>query len=175
MLLDRKRVIVIGSGGAGKSTFARELAARTGLPLIHLDREFWKPGWVETASDEFVEHVRRLSAGDAWIMVGNFGGSLSVRIERCDAIVFFDLPRLVCLYGALRRWLVFRNRGRPDLAEGCPERLDAAFLRWIWDFPRKSRPRIVAALQASGPHVEVLTITRRGQARALFDAPSSPT
>src|SRR5690349_9780425 len=127
--------MVVGSGGAGKSTFSRELAARTGLPLLHLDLYYWKPGWVPTPRDEWFECVRQLSSNDSWIMDGNYAGSLAIGVQRCDAIVFFDMPRLVCLHGVVRRWLVHQFKRRPDLPEGCPERLNAAFLRWIWDYP----------------------------------------
>jgi adenylate kinase family enzyme len=172
MLLDRRRIMVVGSGGAGKSTFARELAGRTGLPLIHLDRDYWRPGWMPTPHDEWAEHVRELSRGDAWIIDGNYGGSLSIRVQRCDAIVFFDMPRLTCVGGVLQRWLGHRFRPRPDLPEGCPEKIDMAFLRWIWDYPRNSRPRVAAALQLAEPGVEIVTITRRAQARTILDAVS---
>jgi adenylate kinase family enzyme len=162
--------MVIGSGGAGKSTFARELAMRTGLPLIHLDLHYWKSGWVPTPRDEWAEHVRQLSSGDAWIIDGNYGGSLSIRVQRCDAIVFFDLPRLSCLRGILQRWLVHQFNPRPDLPKGCPEKMDMTFLRWVWNYPRDARARVVSALQEAGPHVEVQTITRRAQAKAMVDA-----
>jgi len=162
--------MVIGSGGAGKSTFARELARCTGLPLIHLDRYYWRPGWVPTLHEEWATCVRQLSSGDSWIIDGNYSRSLSIRVERCDAIVFFDMPRLVCLHGILQRWLVYQFKQGPDLPEGCPERVNATFLRWVWDYPRNSRPRIVAALQQASPEAEILTIARRAQARGILNA-----
>ena len=122
-LEDRRRILVIGSGGAGKSTFARELAQRTGLPLVHLDSHFWKPGWTLTPPDEWSGRVRGLVREDCWIMDGNYIGSLELRLERCDTVVFFDLPRLTCLGGIARRWLRHRVTSRPDLPEGCPERV----------------------------------------------------
>jgi adenylate kinase family enzyme len=170
MLLDRKRIMVIGSGGAGKSTFARELAMHTGLPLVHLDLQYWRPGWTPTPREEWAERVRQLSSADSWIMDGNYGGSLPIRVQRCDAIVFFDMPRLVCLVGVLQRWLVHQFKPRPDLAEGCPETMTFAFLQWIWNFHQNSRPRIAAALEQASADVEIVTIARRAQARAILDA-----
>jgi len=170
VLQDRRRILVVGSGGAGKSTFARALAARTGLPLIHLDRHFWKPGWTPTPRDEWIDRVRDLSRGDSWIIDGNYGSSLSIRVQRCDAIVFFDLPRLMCVQGILQRRLAHQFTPRWDLAEGCPERLDLEFIRWVWDFRRKSRPRLLSVIEKAGPTVRVQTITRRVHARALLNA-----
>ena len=71
-----KRVLVIGSGGAGKSTFATRLGARLGLPVIHLDRVYWQPGWVETPKDEWLRKVEEMCAADAWVMDGNYSGTL---------------------------------------------------------------------------------------------------
>jgi adenylate kinase family enzyme len=165
--------MVIGCGGAGKSTFARELATRTGLPLIHLDREFWKPGWVPTPPDEWDEHLSRLSSADAWIMDGNYGRTLTTRLQRCDAVVFFDLPRVICLQGIFKRWLRSQFKRRPDLPEGCAEQLDVEFVRWVWDYPRNSRPRIVAALANVHSGASVLTVTRRTQTREILAAVSN--
>src|SRR5690349_18913828 len=98
-----KRVVVIGSGGSGKSTFSRELGRATGIPVIHLDREFWRPGWEETPKDEWNALVAELLAGESWIMDGNFGGTREMRMQAADTIIFLDLPRRVCLYRILKR------------------------------------------------------------------------
>ena len=127
-----QRVLVIGSPGAGKSTFARQLEARSGLPLIHLDREYWRPGWVETPRDEWRVRVEQLVAGPRWIIDGNYGGSLATRLSRADMVVLLDLPWWTCVARLVRRSLRNRGRRRPDMAEGCVERLDAEYLRFLW-------------------------------------------
>jgi adenylate kinase family enzyme len=160
-LRNRQRILVVGSGGAGKSTFSRALAARLGLPVIHLDRHYWRPGWQATPDDEWDRVVAELAARDRWIMDGNYGGSLAIRIPRCDAVVFFDFPRLPCLWGVVKRRLATGTRVRPDMGEGCPERLTFEFLRWILNYPRASRPRIAAALATVGPDVQVVTVSNR--------------
>jgi adenylate kinase family enzyme len=165
-----QRVLVLGSGGAGKSTLARGLGDRLGLPVIHLDIHYWNFGWKPTPEPEWNHRVRRLAAEDAWVMDGNFSGSLALRLPRCDAIVFLDLPRSVCLRSVLVRWLRYRYRARPDLPEGCPEKFDLEFLRWVWHFPERSRPRVLAAIEQASPRVQVLRLTRRAQARALLCA-----
>lgn len=168
-LQGRRRILVLGSGGAGKSTLARALGERLGLPVIHLDIHFWSSGWRPTAAGEWQERVQQLMAGEAWVMDGNFSETLSLRMSRCDAVVFLDLPRLVCARSVLTRWWRYRLRNRPDLPEGCPEKLDLQFLSWVWSFPSRSRPRVLQALATAGPGVEVWRLTRRTQARELID------
>jgi len=110
-----KRVAIIGSGGAGKSTLARQVGDATGFPVIHLDREHWQPGWVAPGSEAWAARVAELVAGEAWIIDGNYGGTMEARFARADTIVLLDLPRTVCLYRAVKRAVLFRNRGRPDM------------------------------------------------------------
>lgn len=167
-LRGRRRVLVVGCGGAGKSTFSRELARVTGLPLVHLDRHYWSPGWIPMAEDAWNRRVAELVARDAWIMDGNYSNSLGVRLARCDAVVFFDISRAICLWTALRRVVVHRFVPRLDLPEGCPETVDWTFLRWIWNFPEQSRPRIVEALGGVEGDVALVHITRRAQTRAVL-------
>ncbi len=96
-----KKVLVIGSGGAGKSTFAKRLSEKTGLEVIHLDQLYWQPNWVETPKDEWQEIVKEIIEGDEWILDGNFGGTMEMRIEACDTVIFLEMPRTVCVYRIL--------------------------------------------------------------------------
>jgi len=150
-----RRVLVVGSGGAGKSTFARRLGARLGLPVIHLDVCFWRPGWVETPKEEWRRTVEELCGREAWVMDGNFSGTLEVRLAACDTVVFLDMPRAVCVWRALKRWVTYRKGRRPDMAEGCDEKFDLKFLHWVWTFPSGSRPKVVALIDelAAGKRV----------------------
>jgi adenylate kinase family enzyme len=161
---------VVGSGGAGKSTFARRLSAITGLPVIHLDRHYWKAGWVPTPSDEWNAMAAELAERPEWIMDGNYGGSLSLRVPRCDAVVFFDFPRIVCLWGVVKRRFRFSSQSRPDMAEGCHERLSLEFLWWIWRYPKRSRQRIIGALAKARSDVEVIRVERRRAVDSLLEA-----
>lgn len=168
-----RRVAVIGGSGAGKSWFSTALAAATGLPLVHLDAEYWRPGWVQSAPEDWRARHDALIAGDAWIIDGNFGGTLSARLARADTVFWFDLPTADCLAGVVRRRLVHWGRTRPDMAPGCPERLDRKFLTYVATFRRVHRPRIVAALEAAaaerGAEFAVHRITRRAEARRHLD------
>lgn len=140
-----KRVAIVGSGGAGKTTFASELSRRTGLPVVHLDHLYWKPGWVETSADEWrVRQGERLSA-DQWIVDGNYQDTFDVRFSRADTIIVLAPSRWRCIARVLRR--TFLNFGRPVQAEGCPERFDLEFLKWVWRFQKDGRPRLDAAIR----------------------------
>jgi adenylate kinase family enzyme len=110
-----RRVVVTGLAGSGKSTFALALAAKTGLPVIHLDVHFWKPGWVEPSEAEWREKQRDLLGGDAWIADGNYRETLDLRLERADTVVVLDLPWWRCSGRALVRGF----RMPDELPEGC--------------------------------------------------------
>jgi adenylate kinase family enzyme len=142
-----QRVLVIGAGGAGKSTFAARLGQRTGLPVIHLDREYWQRGWIEPSREAWKATIGRLVAGERWILDGNFGGSMDLRLQACDTVVFLDMPRLTCIWRVLMRRLRHRGRARPDMTPGCNEKLSLDFLWWIWTYPAKRRPAVLARLQ----------------------------
>ena len=110
-----RRVIVTGVAGSGKSTFAVALANKTGLPVIHLDLHFWRPGWVEPSETEWREKQRCVLAGDAWIADGNYSETLALRLERADTLVVLDMPWWLCAGRAFLRG--FRKPG--ELPEGC--------------------------------------------------------
>ena len=158
-----RRVLVIGSGGAGKSAFAEQLSARTGLPLTHLDALYWQPGWVPLPPAAWVVTVADLMARETWILDGNFGGTLERRLAACDTVVFLDQSRWVCLGRVLRRWWRYRGRARPDMPPGCPEHLSAVYLHWIWTHPAARRPRVLELLGQVGPQVRVVHLRSAGE------------
>jgi adenylate kinase family enzyme len=164
------RVLVIGSGGAGKSTFATRLGALTGLPVIHLDAYYWRPNWVPTPEAEWHARVDALLVGERWIMDGNYGGTLERRLARADTVIFLDLPRWRCLARVLRRWLRYRGRSRPSAGQGCPERLHGEFLRWIWGYPRRRRAGILQRLAALRPDQQAVILRSPAAVEAYLRA-----
>lgn len=141
-----QRVLIIGSGGAGKSTFAKRLHEITGLKLIHLDKLFWKPNWTETPKDEWRKINKKILKENEWIIDGNFGSTMEMRIEACDTVIWLDLPPAVCVYRAIKRVFNPYNKNRPDMGEGCREKLDWDFLWWVWTFKRSKSGKKLRAL-----------------------------
>jgi adenylate kinase family enzyme len=143
-----KKILVIGSSGAGKSTFSRRLHQATNLPLVHLDRLYWKPNWVETTDkNEWKRAIENAMRGDTWILDGNYSGTLEIRLEKCDTVIFLDLPRILCVYRVLKRVAFYRKGSRPDMADGCDEQFDLEFLKLIWNYPTRSKPKVKQLLK----------------------------
>jgi adenylate kinase family enzyme len=140
------RVLVIGSPGAGKSTLSHALTARTGLPLFHMDKLHWLPGWIERDRDEARGIVEQVLAQDRWIIDGNYGSTLPLRIKRADTVVWLDYPTWLCLARVFKRWWQYRSRARPDMTEGCPENLNVEFLLYVLSFRAAWHARNAAAL-----------------------------
>ncbi len=164
---DPRRIMVIGCCGAGKSTLSKRLAAATDLPLIHLDQHYWKHGWVESEPVEWQTKVRELSASDHWIIDGNYGGTMDLRIERADMIIYLDYPTWKCMYRVLSRTVVYLGQSRPDLVEGCPERFDLNFLHYVLVFNltrRKSIMHKVIAAESDRRRIHVLTSDKAADA-----------
>ncbi len=134
-----RRVLVIGSPGSGKSTFAAQLATRTGLPLVHLDQHYWRAGWVEPDEENWRQRVAELIAADAWVMDGNYGSTLPLRLDRADTVIDLELPPWLCVTRVVWRAITQFGRTRTDMAEGCPERLDPGFFAYTARFAASHR------------------------------------
>lgn len=152
-----ERVIIIGCGGSGKSTLARQLGEKTGIPVVHLDTLFWHPGWVESTKEEIDGKIMAVMKDPQWIMDGNFNRTLPKRLESCDTVIYLDFSTVACLMGICKRVLTTYGRVRPDMGEGCPERIDLDFLKWVWNFNKNKRQRYYDMLAGlDGKNVYIL-------------------
>jgi len=164
-----QRVAIIGCSGAGKTALAVELGRLLGLPVVHLDQAYWRPGWAMPGVDEWMAIHCRLLEGDRWIIDGNYQSTLEARVRRADTVIWLDYGRRVCLARAVRRWFTSWGRTRPDMAPGCPEHVDLPFLAYIWGFRRRQRPRILGALAALPRGVKVHRVCDPGEVPALLE------
>ena len=173
--MSMRRIMVIGSGGAGKSQLSRALGQCLNLPVVHLDARFWQPGWIEMDRAEWNSEMDRLVAGDSWVLDGNYGGSMDARLDACDTVIFLNLSRWICLFRMFNR--VARNYGcpRPDLGPGCPEQLpDWAFTKWILTFPERKAPAIMEKLQNLGTEKRVFVFRSRADVSAFLSSLPPP-
>ena len=131
------RIVIIGCPGAGKSTFARKLAAQTGLPLYYLDMIWHRADRTVIGREEFDRQLDKLVIEDEWIIDGNYARTLPKRLAHCDTVFFFDLPLEICIEGAKSRL----GKERVDMP-WVDDEMDPEFLQWIMDFPRDVVPEI---------------------------------
>jgi adenylate kinase family enzyme len=143
---NQKRIAIIGCCGAGKSTLARILGEKLNLPVIHLDAYYWQPGWQETEQHKWLARQQELIKGDRWIIDGNYGSTMDIRLAKSDTIIWLDFNRYLCLWRVIKRYLRYAGITRPDMAAGCPERFNWEFLQYVWNFPQIHRLKIVEHL-----------------------------
>jgi len=170
-----RRVLVTGMAGSGKSTFSRALAARTGLPVIHLDLQYWKPGWVEPSDNEWREKQRSLFAADAWIADGNYYETLDLPLERAETVVFLDTPWWICAARAFARGL---RKPEGAMPEGCE---DSARRRlrdewWIvgrvWRYRRREPEQARAMISRHGSHTALHVLRSKREAKEFLESVS---
>lgn len=137
--MDLKRIMIIGCGGSGKSTLAIKLSEKLNIPVVHLDKLYWRAGWKHVSSEEFDNLLQAQLVKEKWIMDGNFNRTIEKRIEYCDGIIYLDFSRFICLCGVLKRILKNYGRTRKDMGMDCPEKFDYEFVKWIWSFNKKYR------------------------------------
>lgn len=157
---------VVGPPGSGKSTLARRIGIALGLEVVHLDCYYWRPGWVEAPRDEFVAEHDRLVQLDHWVIDGNYSVTMDARFAAADTIIYLDEGPFRCTWRIIARMWRTRGKARPDLNQGCLERLSWDFVPFVWytiTFNRRKRPILFARMDRyrdGGRNVIVLSGTR---------------
>ena len=136
------RIVILGCPGSGKSTFARALAARTGLPLVHLDNLWWRADGTHVSREEFDRALAALLRGEKWILDGDYSRTYEVRLRACDTVVFLDYPESICMAGITARV----GAVRPDMP-WTEATLDPELVALVQNYARDNRPQILSLLQ----------------------------
>ena len=167
------KIAVLGYCGAGKSTLARALGERYGLPVLHFDTTQFTPNWQERDRDEAHRMVHAFMENPEWVIDGNYTKfEFERRLEEADKIIMVDLPRLACLVRAWKRYFRYRGKSRPDMAEGCDEKMDLEFMWWIlWKGRTRRKRERHRAIQAAYPEKTVVLKRQKDIDRYLEGLP----
>ena len=160
-----ERIIVIGCPGVGKSTFARRLRDKTGLPLYYLDMLWHKSDRTTVGRGEFDNRLKEILSGDRWIIDGNYGRTLEARFQACDTVFLLDLPVEECLAAAESRI----GKPREDLP-WTEREFDEEFRQWILDFPKDQLPQIYDLLEQYQNGRDIVIFRSRKQAEDYLKA-----
>ncbi|WP_421508216.1 hypothetical protein [Erwinia rhapontici] len=147
MEINMKRVLVVGCPGSGKSYIAKKLSELTSIPVVHLDQYYWLPGWRRIDNSEWSDIVDNLVSKPTWIMDGNYSGTLAMRLVSADTVIHLDYPTWLCIWRVIRRTMIgWRGNRGNELAPGCEERFDLAFLVFVFNYRKKYRERDLAKM-----------------------------
>jgi len=158
-----KKILILGSGSAGKTTFACKLSKQLNIDVIHLDSHYWQENWQEPTKEQWNEKLKELLKQNQWIMDGHFNNTLPLRLEHADTIIFLDRGRLLCLFRWLRRVIKNIGRNRAEMPRGCIEKLDWEYIKWLWQFPRTHRPEIIELLKRHAQNKNIAIVTNNKQ------------
>lgn len=164
-----KRIVVVGGYGAGKSVFAERLGELTGIPVHHLDILFWQDEAARADRNKWLDVIDSISSGPSWIIDGNYGATVDLRLRRADTVVYFDFPPVICMLNVLKRAALSRLgiERRPDIVSGCNERLDLQFFRYVWTFNQKHRKGLLKGIEGY-PNLRSVIIRNRREAEEFL-------
>lgn len=165
-----ERILIIGNAGSGKTTFARKLAEKYHLPLIHLDKLYWRDNWEHISREEFDFTLQAELKKPQWIIDGNFNRTLPHRLKYCDTVFFFDLPTVTCLAGITKRIITNYGKTRDDMGGDCNEYFDSQKLplyRNVLTFNRQHR-KDYHKLLSSAKHASIIVFKNRRQAGSFL-------
>ena len=154
---------------SGKSTLARRLGEKLNIEVYHLDALFWKPNWTPTSKEEQRIVQNELVKKEEWIIDGNYNGTMDIRLNAVDTIIFVDISRVICIYRVFKRMIQYRGKTRPDMADSVNERLDLDFLKWVWDYPKTKKPIVIKKLELLPQDKKVIILNSPREVQLFLD------
>ena len=159
-----KKIIVIGCPGSGKSTFSKALHKLTKIPLYHLDMLFWNADKTTVEKSVFLDRLFKITENGEWIIDGNYGSTMELRMQKCDTVIFLDYPVDVCLDGIKER----KGKPRSDMPWIEDDEDDAEFLEFIKNYNAQSRPKVIELLKKYS-HKDIYIFSDRLQAEEFLN------
>lgn len=164
-----KRLLIMGPPGSGKTTLANKISDITGIEAIHLDYYFWNPGWKQTPLSKFKDIVKDLCSGEQWIVDGNYSKTLNLRLKRADSVIYLDINKYLCLWRCLKRCTLKWGQVRDDIGSGCPEHFDWEFFKYIWNFPKEEKPKVIESLNEASKNKEIIYLRSGKEVEAFLN------
>ena len=172
-LQQARKIAIIGCAGSGKTWLTLKLQEKLQLPVYHLDEYHWLPGWHRVSEETFTQVHHDLCCKSSWILEGIYVRHMPERFEHADVIVFLDIPRYQCLFNVISRAIRFHDAIIPGVPSGCTQNIFSykfvEFLGWIWNFPRRSKPKIQAMLDEYAQGKQVIIVRSRKEMRELIE------
>ena len=162
------RILVLGSPGSGKSTFAIKLSKNLQLPLIHLDKEYWLPNWEEPQKIDWEEKQHTLVLEECWIIDGTYANSLDIRLAKADTVILLDINKWVCLFRVIKRLITNKGKTRADMGADCEEIFDFSFLQYIWTFHEKKQTSNILQKVKSYPAIQLVSLKTLREIKLFF-------
>ena len=158
-----QRIIVIGCPGSGKSTISRALHNKTGIPLYHLDMMYWNADKTTVEKSVFLERLSAVLENNEWIIDGNYGSTMELRMAACDTVIFLDYPLDICLDGIRER----RGKPRNDLPWIETEE-DSEFIEFIKNYNEQQKPKVIELIKKYSDK-NIIILESREQADAFLN------
>lgn len=165
-----KKIIIIGSPGTGKSTLGKQLAKSLSVDIYHLDALFWQPNWQMSSREEQQSILYDIVKKDSWIIDGNYSGTLDIRFDHADTIIYLKRSRVLCIFRAIKRYFMYRGKTRPDMQEECFEKIDWSFVKWIWQFPKNHEPLIDEQIRQLDRSQTLVRLTSNKDIECFFNS-----
>ncbi len=163
-----QRIMIIGGAGSGKSTLASMLGKISGLPVIHIDTIYWEANWVMRPRNEIGRLTNEVADRDEWIFEGNHSETMAHRASRADMLIFLDISTQRRLWRIIRRTFRHYGRSRPDMAEGCAERFDWEFFKFVANYRKNGRIRALSFVEEASSHLQKYHLRTPGDVKRFL-------